>query len=464
MSVTSQGWSAVRQVRLFGDPVETTPGRLKAGLGLVLLLAGLFAVTVAVVVLEYRQGLQTLGKDAAPSIIVAQGIRANLADMHSHAANLLLEKPGAGGPAAKDYERRRLEVVEGLLQAAGNVTYGDAERVPLRKLLDNFGTYQALIAEARTLHARGDAAYLAKHQQADRLHHAELLPAAAALDQANLAELQKGYRGQQAVRWGCLVVLVVLAAALLTALVLTQLFLARRMRRTLNPGLAAATVLAAGFLLVTLSAVWSSGTALRLAKEDAFDSIHALWQARADAYDANGEESRWLLDRSQASAHEKAYREQVARLVKLPEGMTLPALLAEIDKGKLPRGFEGHFATELNNITFQGERTAAVEALKRFARYVALDDEIRKLERDGKHAAAVALCLGNKPGESNWAFDQFDEALGKTIDINHHEFEAAITRGFRRLAGLEWWAAAVAVGVGVLAYLGLRPRLREYAL
>ena len=29
--------------------------------------------------------------------------------------------------------------------------------------------------------------------------------------------------------------------------------------------------------------------------EDAFDSIHSLWQAAAIAYDANGDESRFLL-------------------------------------------------------------------------------------------------------------------------------------------------------------------------
>ena len=28
-----------------------------------------------------------------------------------------------------------------------------------------------------------------------------------------------------------------------------------------------------------------------------FDSVRALWQTRAVAYDANADESRWLLDR-----------------------------------------------------------------------------------------------------------------------------------------------------------------------
>jgi hypothetical protein len=469
-ALQSRALLAVRRLQLFGDPVTTTPGRLKAGLGLIWLLTGLYCVAVVASVWDYRKDLKTIGDDTAPSIIAAEHIKANLADMHSHAANLLLDKPGVNVAAAKDYERRRLEVVKGLLDAATNVTYGDAERVPLQILFDKLGTYQETVAQARTLHEKGDTAYLAKYREADRVHHQGLLPAADALDRANREELDHSYRKQRAAEWGYLAVLVTIALALLAALVLTQVFLYRRMRRRLNPALLAATVLAAGFLVWILTALGAAAAGLRLAKEDAFESIHALWLARADAFDANGEESRWLLDRAQAAIHEKGFREKVTRIAKPPEGKSLTALAAEVDKLKaidkrtLPKGFTGYLADELGNLTFPGEREAAVDTLKHFDRYVAIDDEIRKLEKDGQHAAAVALCLGSKPGQSNWAFEQFDAAVGKVIDLNLREFDAAIAQGKRRLAGLEWWAVIVATGAAALAYFGLRPRLREYAL
>ena len=42
-----------------------------------------------------------------------------------------------------------------------------------------------------------------------------------------------------------------------------------------------------------------AGHELKVAKEDAFDSVRALWLARAVAYDANSDGSRWLLDDQQ---------------------------------------------------------------------------------------------------------------------------------------------------------------------
>ena len=105
-------------------------------------------------------------------------------------------------------------------------------------------------------------------------------------------------------------------------------------------------------------------------------------------------------------------------LAKRPEGLSFDGLVAQVVAGSLPDGFQGYLAAELRNITFPGEREAAVEMLKTFARYIALDGEIRRLENQGDHAAAVTLCIGYAPGQSNWAFARFDEALGKTLDIN----------------------------------------------
>jgi hypothetical protein len=40
-----------------------------------------------------------------------------------------------------------------------------------------------------------------------------------------------------------------------------------------------------------------------------------------------------------------------------------------------------------------------------------------QLQQSGKHADAIALCVGNNPGQSNWAFEQFKQANQKTLDI-----------------------------------------------
>ena len=82
---------------------------------------------------------------------------------------------------------------------------------------------------------------------------------------------------------------------LLAAIAGLKFLLFKRMRRVVNPPLLAAAALAAAGCLWALVALWESSADIKVAKQDAFDSIAVLEAARAIAYDANGDESRWLL-------------------------------------------------------------------------------------------------------------------------------------------------------------------------
>jgi hypothetical protein len=102
--------------------------------------------------------------------------------------------------------------------------------------------------------------------------------------------------------------LVIISGLLLIgALVAIQLFLSNRMRRTLNPMLLAATAIAFIFLGFTTRAFLCASHNLKVAKEDAFESIQDLRKARSISYSANGDESRYLLDTAFASQHEQAF-------------------------------------------------------------------------------------------------------------------------------------------------------------
>jgi hypothetical protein len=236
------------------------------------------------------------------------------------------------------------------------------------------------------------------------------------------------------------------------------------MRRLLNPLLFAATLLTAVFLLVTVAKFSAQKESLKIAKEDAFDSIHALWQARAIAYDANAEESRWLLDRERAAQYEQAFLEKAGTVVTVPQGQNYKTAAANAVNKQNDSNFKGMLAVETRNITFPGESAAAIQSVGTFGDYLAIDRRLRELENAGRHAEAVALCVGNREGESNWAFEQFDNALGRTLDINQKEFDKAVERGFRALMGHEI-ASVIVIGLVIaLAYFGIRPRLMEYAL
>ena len=439
-----------------------TPRILKASrIGLIALDA-LWLLAAILSSQVHRAAMQTVGKDSAPSIIAAQHIKSALADMDANAANELLAAPGAAGAAVEAYESRRREAANALIAAAENITYGESERAPLETLQVGIGTYEGLVQRARDLNERGDSGSVAAYREAMQSMDHTLLPATDALDKANNDVLERTYQNQSGKSGSARGLLAFTGVLLLGALAAVQFFLSRRTKRTFNPLLVLATLATLGGLLYALNSMATGQRQLKVAKEDAFTSIHALWRARAVSYWANGDESRYLLDPQRAGEHEADFVNKVKSLAALPAGMKLADLAAAERNGIRVERFSGFLADELNNITFAGEREAAVDTLLRFEEYLAIDGKIRELERAGKHREAIVLCMGTAQGQSNWSFDRFDKALGATLDINQAAFDDAVRKGFAALGGLEVKLSVLAAAIAILIFLGIGPRIREY--
>jgi len=358
-----------------------TPNLLKAGGVAVTFTAMLLMLTVIAGARSHRHQIQVIGRDSAPSIVAAQHISAALADMDATAADR----------DRSTFDKRRTEAATAIIAAAENITFGDAERIPIQRLAIGLAAYSAAVQNVR---------------QAQNIMDNDLLPAAAALDEANRKELEAVWAQQKTASERSLSLMIVAGLMLGGVLLGLQVFIAQRMRRTLNPGLFAATVAAWLFVVFAAQSFNAADRDLKIAKEDAFDSIIALWQARSVAYSANGDLSRAVLDPANAAVHQKAFHEKDERVRRYLED-------------------------ELKNITFPGELEAA-EATK--SNYLAKN------------------------------FAKFDDSLGKTLKINQDEFEQAIDRGFRDLANFEIIAPFAALAICMLAWIGLRPRLREYSL
>jgi hypothetical protein len=445
--------------RPFADRVWwSTPRLLQAGLGLVWLAAIVALVVTSIGFAELRQAVQTIGRDTAPNISAAQDIRTSLADMDADAANELLGVTDASGASRQAFEERRTTVSQRLVDASRNIAYGQEEQAPIATLSDQFGVYLELVEQARALQAQDPAAALAVYRQATALMHTTLLPAADALDAANDQQLNQEYAARRASAGLLGAAMGISALLLLASLIGLQVFLGRRTRRTFNLPLLAATLVALVFTVRTGTTFAAAMEDLRSAKQDAFDSVYALTHARSVAYDANGEESRYLLDPANAAQSDQAFHTEAAQLVDRP---VTEDLIAASQHGNVP--FRGYLADELNNITYTGELQAAIETLRAFGAYLTTDGEIRALEQSGQHQAAIDLDVGTQPGQSNWAFAQFDDALGRTLGINQREFTAAVDRATADLAGSEYLGPVAAVLIILLAWLGLRPRLREYS-
>lgn len=441
----------------------TTPQLLHGALGSLCLGALLLSLVAYMGVVQHRYAVQTVGRDAAPSIIAAQSMKASLADLDANVANELMVEPGRNFQSIAGYAQRRTEVGNNLIRAAENITYGEAERQPIRKMEGALGEYGSLVSRARTLHERAEEqGALEAYRRAYGVLEETLFPAANALSKANSEVLDRSYARVGRVSsllTASMVTAGLLLLALLTAL---QVFLTVRMRRLVNPCLLLATGMTLAFVLFTTRAFHEATAHLKIAKEDAFTSIEALWQARAAAYDANTDESRWLFDPANAGQYERGFFAKTAQLLR-PTGEQSYENMLAVTQGTLPRGTEGYLAKEWDNITFVGEQDAAQQTIRAFGIYYSDDKKIRALQSAGRHAESVAYCISMAPGDSNWAFDQFDKALGHTIAINQAAFDHAVDQGFQDLRGLDFLCPILGFGVALLAFLGLRPRLKEYA-
>ena len=438
----------------------STPKRLRVYVAVIGGLAALLLFLGEGTLAGARHANKTVGRDAAPSILAAQEINADLADLDANVGNLLLGNATHQAAASATIEKRRVNLTHTLVDAASNITYGDEERGPITEIFDGLGRYLEQMTEARVRQERGDApGALQTYRAATALVHDKLLPAAGRLDQANSRYLDAAYESERA-RGGVAEVFALFIGGLLfVALVHAQSFLRSRMRRRVNLPLLGATAITAGFTLYLVAAMGGARDHLRVAKEDAFDTIHWLWKARAIAYDANGDESRYLLDRERQKAHEGAFAAKVAQLTSRPGASVAEAQAAA--KSKTDIG--GLFGKELSNITFKGELESVVDFIGAFAGYYAIDQKIRAAEAGGRHDAAVELAIGTRPDESNAAFDRFDQGLGKTIALNRKHFDAEVEEADASLRVATWVNPLVSIFIALLAWLGIRPRLREYA-
>jgi hypothetical protein len=260
----------------------------------------------------------------------------------------------------------------------------------------------------------------------------------------------------------------VLGVLLVAALIGLQLHLARRFRRLVNPALAAATVVAIALVTATAVRLGAESVHLRVAKQDAFDSVQALTLARAVSYDANADESRFLVDPGRAARYQQSFLSKSQQIANVgPAGISgydaaLAADVRAYERDNSDVRFGGYLGAEFRNITFPGERQAAVAALLAFQRYERDDRTMRALAAEDL-AAAVAYDTGTAPGQSDGAFNQYDAALASVIAVNASAFTAAIAGGEDGAVG--WEAGLPAAGLALLVALtlaGVRPRLAEY--
>ncbi len=433
-------------------PRWTTPRVLSALLGLAWLASALVLAVGLRALDADRAALRVLRTEAAPTIVVAQQLGAELAGLDAQLAVSMLAAGPARHAAQEQFEAGRAAVARRLVDAASYVTLGDAERTPVVVMTEELGRYLELAARAQALYASGDRdGALGLVRQATDHMHERILPRALDLDRIKRDHLDLRYEAAQARSQGFEVEAIAAGALLLVVLLGAQVFVRVRMRRRVVPALLVAAIVAAAFTSYLVGRFRVAREDRRVARDDAFNSLHLLWRARAVAEDARGDDVRWLLDRPRAAFYQSAYSVKIAQLSSEP-ATTKPA---DDAGGLLP--------DEVRNVTFDGERDAAQAAVDALADVTHADDAVRRLERSGNHEGAVDHALALRSDGARAAFERLDAALQATIAINQSAFDAVLGRADSGLRRAEWVDPAVALVLALFAWLGIRPRVREYA-
>jgi hypothetical protein len=252
---------------------------------------------------------------------------------------------------------------------------------------------------------------------------------------------------------------------LLVLLWLTQGFMRRRFRRRWNTRLLGATALLMFVGLVTFGGGYRADGSVRAAEDQTYTRLLHLWNARALLYDANGNESLWLIQREQAAQGARtgadladaAFQAETRQLVDRP---LTDGLLQDAQRGQVR--FGGMLADELKASTTDEERAAALRVLGLYRKFMDVDAQVRTRATSGKATDAITLALGTDQGQLVFAFADVDWYLGLVIQRLQGQFDSTITSAEQVIGGMavvELFPALLIVG---LTFWAIQPRIREF--
>lgn len=463
-------------------PRFDTPTRLRLFLagaaGSALALVALFGLGVA----SASDGLDVVGDGAGPRVVAANQLYGGLAGMDAELANIVLvgDETGLGFDrrAATDAYTADRDAVAQALQQAAEDAVDDAGRMALVHLVDDLAAYENLAgqimladaqADARALDARSPA--LPQLRQATDLMHTRLLPEADRLLAVDAGQVEHTFDDQYSTSRQAAFAALFVGLAAIAVLIGAQVFVFLRTHRIVNPGLAAATVLAIVLVAQGVGTLFSAAEDLRTSKRDAFDSVLALSRTKAVAADANGDESRFLVDPERSAAYEKAFFAKSQQLATFSGATSFAeydkrldsavASLAAYRTWRTPDFGGDLLGREFRNLTFAGEPEAAEDVFRRFATYEQFDRRMRDYAAHDLRRA-IDFNTSYHEGNSNWSYRNFQQALDDVLAINRDHMTRSARDGKDTLGGWSYLPAAGAALIVAAAYLGLRPRLREY--
>ncbi|GDY29546.1 hypothetical protein [Gandjariella thermophila] len=419
--------------------LRSTPGLLGLAAAALAGLILAFGVSAAMAGQDQRASLDGLASSSQSLGAAAQQIYRSLSDADAAAASAFL----AGGlePApVRDRYRADIAAAEVALATANQRSAGEAALTsPLRTLYTELPVYTGLVERARVDNRQGlpvGAAYL---REASGLLRTRLLPAAQDVYSAESARVAVMERRAAAFPMPAALV----GLLTLVALVVAQVYLARRTNRVLSLGLLAASCAVVASLAWTAFAATTVSGHVAASRGGGSALVDTLARARIAALEARGDETLALVAHGEAQSYEQHFAGIVGTLVGAEgAGGVLDQVRTQVDDPRV--------------------RAPAGEAFGDSKVWVSAHERVRALYAAGRYNDAVQAAIGPDETSSGTAFGRVDGDLDRAIRAAAAGFDREVTTAKRVLdpvpAGL---ALLTVLAVGGTAFAGWQ-RMREY--
>nr|WP_225929158.1 hypothetical protein [Rhodococcus opacus] len=412
----------------------STPGRLSV-LGIALVVAALATGAVTSAAIGARQQrIDTLRTHTEPLTYAAERLYSSLSIADAAAATSFIS--GGVEPIAvrNRYNQAIGDASNALVTASNGVDSTDAAALgQLSEVSRNLAAYTTLVATARANNRSGNPVGVAYLSDASSMMQDTILPAAERL----YSEQSRAVADTQVLTGRLPRVAFAATVALLVALVLAQVYLARKSKRRINPGLVVASLLAATLLIWLAGAALVSTAATDRARTEGAQPLATITQARILAQQARADETLALLQRGSDEQSEIDYARRSADLADVLAGLQGgshgPGVAQPIDEA----------------VTALGDWRHAHEMLE------------QRLEV-GDYPGATAIAIGPADSASPATFAALDEALQHGIDSFRGEEVDGMTESFRSLSLLAVGSMVIGVLCGFAVGGGIWPRLNEY--
>jgi hypothetical protein len=396
-----------------------TPRRLRL-LSLGVVVAGVVVALLGALTFSYLAISLNRAQADTAQLIRVQKIQSNLLSADATATNAFLVG-GLEPPAQRAVYDQALSSTSALIVEASQAQPADA--AALSALNQQVVSYAATIEQARANNRQGLPVGALYVRNASAELRSTALPILDNLVSANATRASD----QMDPRTVYLYIFPAISLLALVGVIVGQVWLARRFRRTINVGMLASAVVLLVITVGALIAAQQLSSTLSTISNGSFAAVNTAADARIDANNAKSNESLTLIARGSGQAFETAWKSS-----------------ADSVADNVPR------------------LTDRPELVDQWQAYTDVHTEIRAVDDGGRWERAVSLATGAGKNSSNTVFGTFDSNLAGYLDGVSQETSSSLAAERPVMVVAAILALLGGLAAALLGRWGIGARLKEY--